>query len=107
MSLPPGMDPSMIPIGKPPSGKLPNFVDPESTAGVATAVTILFTVLMALFVIVRMYTKLFISRSIDWDDCECNSKLRLRWQSALTTQIDTCVFASVSSTLSRRSTLSC
>lgn len=70
MSLPPGMDPSKTPIGPPPSPDvIPNFDNPHSTAGVATAVIILFTILMLLFVIVRMYTKLFVSRSRGWDDC--------------------------------------
>ncbi|KAI4287923.1 MAG: hypothetical protein L6R35_002809 [Caloplaca aegaea] len=69
MSLPPGMDPSKTPIGPPPSPDvIPNFDNPHSTAGVATAVIILFTILMLLFVIVRMYTKLFVSRSRGWDD---------------------------------------
>ncbi|KAL9017947.1 MAG: hypothetical protein Q9185_004738 [Variospora sp. 1 TL-2023] len=66
------MDPSKTPIGPPPSPDvIPNFVNPHSTAGVATAVIIFFTILMLLFVIVRMYTKLFVSRSRGWDDYVC------------------------------------
>ncbi|KAI4087742.1 MAG: hypothetical protein LQ348_001257 [Seirophora lacunosa] len=71
MSLPPGMDPSMTPIGAPPPGVIPNFDNPDSRAGASTAVIMFFTVLMVLFVIVRMYTKLFISRSRGWDDYVC------------------------------------
>ncbi|KAL8710814.1 MAG: hypothetical protein Q9220_004617 [cf. Caloplaca sp. 1 TL-2023] len=66
--LPPGTDLSKVPVGQGPPGTIPNFVNPESTAGRAIAVTVLFTVLMFIFVCMRMYTKLVVSRSKGWDD---------------------------------------
>ncbi|KAI4115311.1 MAG: hypothetical protein LQ345_004058 [Seirophora villosa] len=55
MSLPPGMDPSMTPIGAPPPGVIPNFDDPDSRAGASTAVIMFFTVLMELVVLQAFY----------------------------------------------------
>ncbi|KAL9595251.1 MAG: hypothetical protein Q9219_006555 [cf. Caloplaca sp. 3 TL-2023] len=52
--LPPGMDPSMIPIATPPPGVLPNFENPETRAPTAIGVIVLFTILMFLFVCVRI-----------------------------------------------------
>ncbi|KAL8874152.1 MAG: hypothetical protein Q9174_000490 [Haloplaca sp. 1 TL-2023] len=70
-AVPPGVPLSKIPLMRPPEGQLPNFVDPESTAGPGIGVTVLFTVLMFLFVCVRLYTKFFVSRSKGWDDYTC------------------------------------
>ncbi|KAL9041315.1 MAG: hypothetical protein Q9180_001356 [Flavoplaca navasiana] len=67
-NLPPGIDLSMKAIQQPPPGVEQNFVNPESTANTAIAVTVLFTVIMFVFVCMRMYTKLFVSRAWGWDD---------------------------------------
>ncbi|KAI4241850.1 MAG: hypothetical protein L6R42_011172, partial [Xanthoria sp. 1 TBL-2021] len=56
---------------QPPPGVEQNFVNPESTASTAIAVTVLFTVIMFVFVCMRMYTKLLISRARGWDDYTC------------------------------------
>ncbi|KAL8663885.1 MAG: hypothetical protein Q9168_008015 [Polycauliona sp. 1 TL-2023] len=67
-NLPPGIDLSHVASQQPPPGVEQNFVNPESTANTAIAVTVLFTVIMFVFVCMRMYTKLFISRAKGWDD---------------------------------------
>lgn len=74
--LPPGTDLCQIPVVKPPPGVIPNLVNPESTAGPAIGVTVLFTVLMLFFVCVRLYTKFVVSRSKGWDDCRFPENLR-------------------------------
>ncbi|KAL9028218.1 MAG: hypothetical protein Q9196_003390 [Gyalolechia fulgens] len=77
-SLPPGMDPSKIPIAPPPSPEIQsNFVNPQSKAPTAIGVIVLFTILMFLFVCARMYTKLFVSRSKGWDDFDSPFASRL------------------------------
>lgn len=95
MELPPGTDLSKVPIGPPPPGVIPNFVNPKSTAGEATAVTIVFTIVMLLFVLVRMYTKIFVSRSRGWDDCTCAVN-PVSIKSLLMAPIDVCILACVS-----------
>ena len=72
--LPPGIDLSMIALQQPPPGVEQNLVNPESTANTAIAVTVLFTVIMFVFVCVRMYTKVFVSRARGWDDCKSLSE---------------------------------
>lgn len=69
-NLPPGIDLSQVASQQPPPGVEPNFVNPESTASTAIAVTVLFTVIMFIFVCMRVYTKLFVSRAKGWDDCK-------------------------------------
>ncbi|KAL8891807.1 MAG: hypothetical protein Q9215_001243 [Flavoplaca cf. flavocitrina] len=70
-NLPPGTDLSKIGLQQPPPGVEQNLVNPESTANTAIAVTVLFTVLMFVFVCMRMYTKNFVSRAWGWDDYTC------------------------------------
>ncbi|KAI4238137.1 MAG: hypothetical protein LQ349_001310 [Xanthoria aureola] len=70
-NLPPGIDLSQVASQQPPPGVEPNFVTPESTASTAIAVTVLFTVIMFIFVCMRVYTKLFVSRAKGWDDYTC------------------------------------
>lgn len=58
------------PAGKPPAGVLPNFHDPSNMNG-----TIIFTVtfcmtIATLAVTMRMYAKLFLVRSMAYEDCE-------------------------------------
>ena len=69
-NLPPGTDLSKVALQEPPPGVEQNLVNPESTANTAIAVTVLFTILMFVFVCMRMYTKLFVSRAWGWDDCK-------------------------------------
>ncbi|KAI4100117.1 MAG: hypothetical protein LQ339_005639 [Xanthoria mediterranea] len=71
VNLPPGIDLSQVASQQPPPGVEPNFVNPESTASTAIAVTVLFTVIMFIFVCMRVYTKLFVSRAKGWDDYTC------------------------------------
>ena len=68
LTVPPGTDLSKLPALAPPAGVVPNFIDPESRAyavlvgsGVITAVTLIF-------VILRLYTKAFVTKAIGWED---------------------------------------
>lgn len=57
------------PLDRPPPGVTPNYVDPESLAPVLVACITTCLVLMIIFVGMRLYTKLFISRAFGRDDC--------------------------------------
>lgn len=59
---------STLPALELPPGIQPNFVNPENRGFVFVSVgTILFS-LMALFYLVRIYTKILIIRKAGWDD---------------------------------------
>lgn len=61
----------LFPLLLPPPGVVPNFVNPDNqNAEAISCVTICLT-FMVLFVMMRLYAKTFISKSIGWDDCEC------------------------------------
>ena len=69
MSIPPGTDLSRVPGLQPPPGVVPNFVNPESRAHATIVGNGVATGIMMVFVITRMYTKLFISKAFGWEDC--------------------------------------
>jgi hypothetical protein len=54
----------------PPSGVTPNFTDPPSLQHIVLITNIIFTLVSALFVILRLYTTGFIIRSVGIDDCK-------------------------------------
>lgn len=60
---------AQLPGAQPPPGIIPNFVDPESCGNAVFAGLAISSALMALFVILRMYTKITIKRSHSWEDC--------------------------------------
>ena len=64
-----GVDLSHVPLNNPPSGLQSNFVNPRNEKGSAIGVMSVFMTIMVVFVIMRMYTKLRISRCPGWDDC--------------------------------------
>lgn len=70
MSLPPNADLSKIPAMKPPPGVTPNFINPPSIGNTIIVVNVVFLTLMLGFVILRIYTKGVLTRSLGWDDCK-------------------------------------
>jgi len=67
-SLPPGFDPSKIPLAQPPPGMIPNFEHPESrcwqvylTAAICSAVVIIFITL-------RLYSRIVVTKKQTLDD---------------------------------------
>ena len=64
------MDLNGVPVENPPTGVIPNFIDPPSRGyEVIIAVAICLTFMIP-SVVIRLYTRIFISRSLGWDDCE-------------------------------------
>ena len=60
-----------LPTLQPPAGVEPNFVNPEDRGYILNCVaTVLFCLMVCLFGN-RVYTKLFIVRKANWDDCKC------------------------------------
>lgn len=65
-----GVDISKIPALAPPPGVIPNFVNPVSRAyQPRIAVGICFPI-MAVFVLLRVYCKLFVTQNWGFDDCK-------------------------------------
>ncbi len=58
------------PAMSPPPGVIPNFVDPPNLNSYWVLSLTLSLTFSTLFVLMRMYTRLFISRVTSWDDCE-------------------------------------
>lgn len=63
------MDLSKISIVPPPPGVIQNFHDPESRATMGKVVSLIGFGLMVVFVMLRLYTRGRITRSMGWDDC--------------------------------------
>lgn len=58
------------PAGPPPPGVRPNFDDPANLNGLVILTLTLCLVFATLAVLMRTYTKLFLIRSWDYEDCE-------------------------------------
>lgn len=54
----------------PPSGITPDFENPTSRAGRLLAANVACLVIATIFVVLRLYTNIFLVRVIGWDDCE-------------------------------------
>jgi hypothetical protein len=54
-----------------PDGVVPNYINPEHRGKEITITAIVFTAITALFILCRMYTRLWIIRSFGKDDGEC------------------------------------
>ncbi|KAL9618243.1 MAG: hypothetical protein Q9160_007013 [Pyrenula sp. 1 TL-2023] len=67
-SLPPGVDPSKIPLAPNPDGSPPNFVDPPSLKGVVLEVGITFTVITGIVLILRLFTNFKLQRKLGLGD---------------------------------------
>lgn len=68
--LPPGIDPWKTPALLPPPGMHSNFLNPESHANQTIVACSIVTAIMILFLVARMYTKIYLTHSVGWDDCE-------------------------------------
>lgn len=61
------------PAAPPPAGVTSDFTDPANLHLIGTVVLIICLTLSTLAVLMRMYTKLFVIRSIAPEDCKCPS----------------------------------
>ncbi len=59
-----------VPAFDPPPGVAPNFNNPESRMQGLVVTAVCFTVIAGICVCLRMYTRIFLTRSVGWDDCE-------------------------------------
>lgn len=65
----PNVDYWQVPSAKPPNGITPNFVDPPSIGHRQTATNIVVLIVMIVVVLLRLYTRIFIVKSVGYDDC--------------------------------------
>lgn len=65
------------PAMAPPSGVIPNFVDPPNIEHVIILVLVLCVVLQTLALLMRIYTKVFIIRKMAVEDCMSSSAVYL------------------------------
>ena len=66
---------------KPPPGVIPHFNDPGKQQTPHKAFAIIVIMLPTIFVGLRLWTKLRISKDMGWDDCK-HIHLRITWKSA-------------------------
>ena len=64
------VNPDAVPIGTPPPGVIPNFINPPSRGSQVIITAIICLSLMIPPVFMRVYTRVFISHFLGWDDCE-------------------------------------
>ena len=62
--------PPLVGMIPPPPGGTPNFVNPESQAGLEVVFAILLPTLAGLVVLMRLWSRLWITRAVWWDDCQ-------------------------------------
>ena len=67
------------PAAKPPSGIVPNFVDPITLNAAVITVVSICLILGTFAVLIRSYTKLVLIKSIAYEDC----KFETSWPSSL------------------------
>lgn len=61
---------ALLPAAQPPPGVKPNFVNPESCGTAVVIGLAIPSAVMSIVVLLRLYTKAYIVRSLSWDDCE-------------------------------------
>ena len=54
---------------KPPTGVIPSFVDPPNQLVALQAVVSLCLIIATCCVVVRAYTRFYLTRSYGWEDC--------------------------------------
>ena len=59
------------PAGPPPAGTLPNFQKPAGLEAVFWVTLGLSFALPSLAILLRIYTRYFVLRSMGYDDCKC------------------------------------
>jgi hypothetical protein len=62
-----------LPAGIPPPGVLPNFINPPSRDVELIVLNTIFLTLMWTVVLIRLYAKGRILRTMGWDDCKPSS----------------------------------
>ena len=67
---PSGANLSAIPSLNPPPSVTPDFVHPVTRANLTLIPCACIVAVMILFVILRLYTKLYVIQAVGWDDCE-------------------------------------
>lgn len=72
-ALPPGIDPSQVPLAKNPSGAPPNFVDPPSLLIAVQSVGIILAAISLMLVISRFILGHRLKRPFGLDDRTCYS----------------------------------
>lgn len=69
-----------LPALQPPAGLQSNFDDPQSRISLTVIPCAAIVGLMIIFVFMRMYTKVYILKSVGWDDCTLGSvSATLQW----------------------------
>lgn len=68
LEIPPGVSISELPALRPPLGVMPNFIDPKSQAPGVMLANGIITAVMLVFVLLRVYTKAFLTKAIFWED---------------------------------------
>ncbi len=76
MRLPTRATPSVrgghiTPAMQPPPGFTSNFVDPETRSYLVKTAAIISPIISGLFLTLRLYTRVFITRTLGWDDYTC------------------------------------
>lgn len=67
---PANVDLTQIPALNPPSGITPDFVDPATRANLTLISCAGIVAVMLLFVMLRIYTKVYVIQTTGWDDCK-------------------------------------
>lgn len=62
--------PDMVGAMPPPPGVVPDFVSPVSRAKMDTILHAICLAVVTVFLVLRIYTRKFISRWLSWDDCK-------------------------------------
>lgn len=70
MDIPPGVPLDQLPGLAPPSGVTPNFIDPDNYQNTIIATLVVCLTMATLFTALRLYSKVFIIKSIALEDCE-------------------------------------
>jgi hypothetical protein len=63
-----------FPVGKPPPGTVPNFINPPSKGDALVALDGIFVSFMLVAVLIRIYVRVRLVKVWGWDDCEYTSK---------------------------------
>jgi len=77
-SLPPGVDPSQIPLAVNPNGDPPNFINPPSLAPAMLEVGVTLIIISRILVILRLVTNLKNTGKLGLNDCMCNTAFLIR-----------------------------
>lgn len=71
--LPPGIDPSKVPLLAPPEGQTSNFIDPPSLAPVAEGVGGLLIAVETIMLVLRTCSNVKTFGKLRFEDCKYNT----------------------------------